>query len=384
MYSDGNSFEEILDRCLNNEILDGLDKRVGSVIYNSLAPVCLELANAYIKMDILDNQFSLVTCTGSNLDRKAYEYGVSRKQATNAKLIATFKEYQVDEFGEYVRDGNGNRILVDMDVDLGARFVCPNDSGLTYILSDKIEGQNILTCEELGSVGNSYLGNILPLVPIQDLIEAKITDVYETGVDVESDADMRARVMVKLNSLPFGGNIDDYIEKTNSFDGVGNTKVFPAWQLNGSVLLSVVNDNFEPIIQLLIDELKEALDPTDNEGMGVGIAPIGHTVTVTTPIKQYVDISLHVDVENQVTVEDIASDIEAKIEEYFVSERKRFAQDTNLAIYRARIIDKVLEVPEVLNVTDVLLDDEDADVVMVDEGLLDHQYLPYVGEVTID
>ena len=76
--------------------------------------------------------------------------------------------------------------------------------------------------------------------------------------------------------------------------------------------------------------------------------------------------------------------IENKIEEYFESVRKLFSQDVNLTIYRARIIEKVLELPEILNVSDVRLNDKFTDITIVDEGLLNKQYLPYVKGVIIE
>ena len=88
--------------------------------------------------------------------------------------------------------------------------------------------------------------------------------------------------------------------------------------------------------------------------------------------------------EADVTIGNVQEKCEQKIEEYFNSVRHEFYQDKTLGIYRARIIDKILEIPEVLNVTDVLLNDVDADITYTDEGLLEHQYLPYVSEVIID
>ena len=55
-----------------------------------------------------------------------------------------------------------------------------------------------------------------------------------------------------------------------------------------------------------------------------------------------------------------------------------------MTIYRARIIEKVLELKEVLNVKDVALNGNFTDVTFIDEGLIGYQYLPYMGEVTIE
>lgn len=386
MYSDGNSFEQILDRTLSNELLSDVDKREGSIVYDTLAPVCMELADAYAKMDILESQLSLLTATGSNLDNRAYEQGMAREQETQAERIGTFKKYQIDEqTGEYVKDENDNKILIDMDIPEGSRFVSPeNDSIIYEFIGKDDKDENILRCETYGTVGNEYTGTILPLTAIPDLVEAKITGTHIPAQDTESDDELRTRVINKLNSLSFGGNIDAYIEKVSGIDGVGTCKVFPAWQYNGSVLLSVVDSSYEPITQSFADRIKEEIDPEESSGQGVGFAPIGHYVTVTTPIKSNVKVQFHLDLEADVTIGNVQEECEQKIKEYFNSVRHEFYQDKTLGIYRARIIDKILEIPEVLNVTDVLLNDVNADITYTDEGLLEHQYLPYVSEVIID
>lgn len=386
MYSDGNSFEQILDRTLSNELLSDVDKREGSIVYDTLAPVCMELADAYAKMDILESQLSLLTATGSNLDNRAYEQGMAREQETQAERIGTFKKYQIDEqTGEYVKDELGNKILIDMDIPEGSRFVSPeNDSIIYEFIGKDDEDENILRCETYGTVGNEYTGTILPLTAIPDLVEAKITGTHIPAQDTESDDELRTRVINKLNSLSFGGNIDAYIEKVSSIYGVGTCKVFPAWQYNGSVLLSVVDSSYEPITQSFADRIKEEIDPEESSGQGIGFAPIGHYVTITTPIKSNVKVQFHLDLEANVTIGNVQEECEQKIKEYFNSVRHEFYQDKTLGIYRARIIDKILEIPEVLNVTDVLLNDVDADIIYTDEPFIDRQYLPYVSEVIID
>lgn len=386
MYSDGNSFEQILDRTLSNELLSDVDKREGSIVYDTLAPVCMELADAYAKMDILESQLSLLTATGSNLNNRAYEQGMVREQETQAERIGTFKKYQIDEqTGEYVKDELGNKILIDMDIPEGSRFVSPeNDSIIYEFIGKDDENENILRCETYGTVGNEYTGTILPLTAIPDLVEAKITGTHIPAQDTESDDELRTRVINKLNSLSFGGNIDAYIEKVSSIYGVGTCKVFPVWQYNGSVLLSVVDSSYEPITQSFADRIKEEIDPEESSGQGIGFAPIGHYVTITTPIKSNVKVQFHLDLEANVTIGNVQEECEQKIKEYFNSVRHEFYQDKTLGIYRARIIDKILEIPEVLNVTDVLLNDVDADITYTDEPFIDRQYLPYVSEVIID
>lgn len=383
-YSDDNTFEKILNRCLANDRLINVDKRVGSIIYDALAPVCLELAEAYAKMDVLEEQTYLMTATGNNLDKRVYDYGIVRNSATHALRIGAFKKYQVDANGDYALDKDNNKILIDMDVPEGSRFTVPDNENIIFKYIGKIDGNEILQCESAGNGGNEHIGIILPISPIAGLIEAKITSTYQYGEDEETDSELRARTVASLNYASFGGNIEDYIEKVNAIDGVGNTKVFPAWQYNGSVLLSIVDPTYNPITTEFAKNLKKQIDPEERTGEGIGIAPIGHYVTITTPIKKTVNVRLSIEFVNTETIETIQEDVENKIEEYFASVRQSFEQDVNLTIYRARIIEKVLELKSVLNVTDVKLNEEMADVVYNDEGLIGGQYLPYVGEVTIE
>jgi uncharacterized phage protein gp47/JayE len=383
-YSENNSFEKIMSRMLErNELID-VDKRQGSIIYDTLAPCAMELAEAYIMMDILQEQTYLLSATGTNLDKRAYDYGISRMQGSKAQRIGEFKKYLVDEFtGEYVLDDNDERILVDMDIPIGSRFMVPDNANIVFKYTGDIDNNKILECESEGTGGNEHIGIILPLVPITDMVEAKITSTYKYGEDEETDDELRLRVQEHITNQAFGGNIADYIEKVNSIDGVGNTKVFPAWEGGGSVLLSVVDPTYNPISSQFADSLKEQIDPED--GNGVGIAPIGHIVTITTPVEETVDVELTLAIEENAVQGEITSEVETVLREYFQSVRKEFAQDVSLAIYRARIIDVLFDnISDILNVTNVLLNNTDADIVYTDEGLIGYQYLPKLGEVTVN
>ena len=453
-YSENNSFEQILDRTLNNDLLVNFDKREGSVIYNTLAPLCLELAEAYAQLDILQEQTYLLTATGTNLDNRAYDYGIAREQATQAQRIGTFKKYLIDsetgdfvytykevprlkqgnyEYdsvnnvyvyvgvnnGDYIYDADNNtyveidrlkqgdyeydaetqkyvyvganegdyvqdeKILVDMDIPVGSRFFIPDNENIIFEYIGKINDDNILQCESAGTGGNEYLGVIYPINSISGLIESKITDTYKYGQDEETDESLRKKCVDSINNVAFGGNIPDYIQRVNAIDGVGNTKVFPAWNRNGGVLLSIVDPSFNPITSTFAENLKEQIDPTENSGQGYGFAPIGHYVTITTPVEDSVDVSLDVTLETGVEIGTVYDEIKGYIQDYFVNVRKSFGQDVTLAIYRARITEAVLKCDKVLNVTTVLLNEVDDDIVYVDTETINGQTLPYLGDLTI-
>lgn len=383
-YSENNTFEKIMDRMMSGEALVGLDKRVGSVIYNTLAPCAMELANAYVMLDVMQEQTYLLTANGVNLDKRCYDYGIERQQATNALRIGEFKCYKTDINGDYVLDENNKKILVEMEIPVGSRFIVP-ETNIIFRYAGKTNNYKILECESTGSQGNEHLGIILPLTPIANLIEARITSTYEYGEDEETDSELRKRTRDYINYMAYGGNVADYIEKVNSLNGVGNTKVFPAWQYNGSVLLSVVDPTYKPISQEFAQNLKEQIDPDESSGQGIGIAPIGHFVTITTPVEMTVDVEMTLEISIDAEIGEVHQQVEEVIESYFDSVRHQFSQDVRLAIYRSSINQLIRQnIPEIINVTDILLNNMDADIVYTDEGQIGMQYLPKLGEVTLN
>lgn len=374
-YSDDNTYEKILARVLSNDGLANVDKRVGSIIYDAVAPLCLELAEAYAALDMFESQSFLGTATGSSLDKRAYDHGIVRKAATKAQRICEFKKYEKDE--------NGNKALVDMEIPTGTRFSVPESADTTFVYLGKIDAHDVVECEQPGTQGNIYVGAILPLNPVQGLAVASIVSTYTPGEDDETDEELRERTIENLSTLPFGGNISDYINKVAAIDGVGQLKVFPAWRERGSVLLSVVDPQFNPITEEFVQKLKDIIDPEEYTGQGVGTAPIGHVVTIATPVKKMVDISFTVYIDDKSSIIAVSELARQRIAEYFESVRRGYRQDATLSVFRARINERILAIDGVLNVTDILLNGEDDDIIYKDRNQPGQQFLPYVGEVSV-
>ena len=77
------TYEELLQRCLDR-VPNTLDKRQGSIIYDALAPCCVELAQIYIELSGIYEQVFIDTAVGEALDRLVNQNGLTRKEATNA------------------------------------------------------------------------------------------------------------------------------------------------------------------------------------------------------------------------------------------------------------------------------------------------------------
>jgi uncharacterized phage protein gp47/JayE len=162
------------------------------------------------------------------------------------------------------------------------------------------------TCETAGSVGSltaNTSGNVSPLSSVAGLTGATISGWLSGGTDTETDASLCDRYLVKVNFTPFGGNFADYAlvllgvnpvvsmsgnlsnpTVLNFLTGIGAVQIYPTWNQGGTVLISVVDDTFLPLIGDKAPDLagiQAAIDPGVT-GTGLGMAPIGASVTITT------------------------------------------------------------------------------------------------------
>lgn len=361
------SFDGILQRALSS-VSDTLDKRTGAIIYDALAPTAGELAQAYIELQIWKDQVYILTATGENLDKLGDQYGITRQAATQAQRL-----------GQLI---DTNDTLVN--VPIGSRFSVPESSAtITYYVSEyQSTGVPVLICEQAGTQGNEYSGDILPLFNIDTLKTAKITGTLQPAQDNEDDDTYRERIIERINQKSFGGNIQDYIELfADEISGTSKPKVYPVWNGGGTVKISVLDSEYNPITDEFKQQIKEYIDPEEYTGQGIGTAPIGHKVTIDTPEKSLVNISANVTLED-VTVGQIQSSVEEYLEEYFLETRKTWVDYDTIRIFVSQIIANILKVQGVQNVTDVTLNEQSEDLAFTSTA--EKQVIPFLGTVTLN
>lgn len=298
------TYESILSRMLDR-VPDTLDKREGSIIYDALAPAAAELQLAYIEADLILNETFADTASRPYLIKRAAERGVVPTKATNAVLRGEF----------------------DVNIPIGSRFYL-ND--LTYIAVEKIENNVFkLKCEVAGSTGNMNYGILTPFEYIEDLNHAELTALLIPAEDEEETESFRRRYFASLESQAFGGNISDYKEKTNNIQGVGGVKVYPAFNGGGTVKLVLIDSSFNKPTVELINEVQAKIDP-NGTGSGVGIAPIGHRVTVGGVTDVIIDVSLNITYQAGWKWQDIISKVNLAIDQYFLELRKSWESTQSL------------------------------------------------------
>lgn len=267
-YSDEMTFDYIMNRMLES-VPDTVDKREGSIIYDALSPAAAELAKAYMELDVVMDETFVDTASLQYLMLRCKERGVAIQGETAAVIEGVFTPSSVE-------------------LTAGLRFNCDE---VNYTITEKISaGHYKLEAETLGTVGNKYTGLLLPIQTVNGLDTASIAAVLIPAEDGDTTDTLREKYYASIDGEAFGGNVADYREKVNAITGVGGVKVYPVWNGGGTVKLTIIASDYTAPSSELISKVQTAIDPEQNHGEGMGLAPIGHTVTVTGA--KYADIAI--------------------------------------------------------------------------------------------
>ncbi len=252
------TYENILNSMLASVTSD-IDKREGSVIYDALAPCALKLSETYFYLNNFLDLVSGDTAVGEYLDRVVADYGLTRKSATYA-----------------VR-----KITTTDAVDIGTRWGINGTSyAITALLSTNVYSA---TCEQLGTIGNTYSGTLENIDNISG-VTATLMDIITAGQDEETDDNLRARLYAYLQRPSTSGNAFNYKEWALLVPGVGDAKVFPLWNGNGTVKVLIVDSNMS---------IDESLEPVVAAYIET-VRPIGATVTIDSPTSQQIEVTANV------------------------------------------------------------------------------------------
>lgn len=350
-------FEEILNRMLN-EIPDTFDKREGSIIYNALAPSALELSNMYFTIKNNQDLSFADTAVDEYLDRLTKMSGIQRYQATKAIKKATFK------------DANNSLF----NIALNERFTIED---LTYKAVYKIsDGVYQMECETAGTVGNNSFGRLIPINYINNLATATLEEILIPGTDTETDEELRSRYYDAVNEKAFGGNIMDYTGHTKAISGVGAVKVFPVWNGGGTVKLVILDAIYNKATDTLINLVQQEIDPKQDQ-KGIGIAPIGHDVTVKTVDEIEVNINAKISISPEFSFDIILENAINVLEEYFLSLRANWENETGITIRISQIEARILNVNGVIDVQETTINNLSSNII------IEAEEIPVLGEVNI-
>lgn len=357
-----------------DKVPDDIDKREGSIIYDALAPAAMVSAQQSLSLTNIIRETYIKTAQGEFLDYRAVEHGTSRYTATNTEVKAKFN------------DDDGKPV----NVEVGDRFASIAESPIFYtVIKSNGDGTAEMQAEEAGTSANSYLGQVLPVTPNDNLAWAEITEITIPARDEENDEHLRARLLNTNSWVAYGGNVADYLNMTSKINDVGATQVYPTWDGPGTVKLVILNNNLMPASSTLVKKVKEEIDPEESTTQGYGLAPIDHRVTVVAPETFEVNIAVNVTVADSANIDTIKANIKTSLEEFFKSLRRDWSvidsvtgRGYKLIVYRSKILSRVMTLEGVANATMPQLNGEDEDLQLVFNNTTSQ--LPVLGEVTVN
>lgn len=396
------TYEAILARMLQKALTvnSNLDTREGSLVWLGNAPAAVELQNLYIQMDNILRETFADTASREYLTLRAMERGLVPYSSTPAIL-----EMSVTP--------------VDLFLSMNTRFSIGDLN--YYVSANRGDGKYEITCETAGEIGNNYTGTVIPIEYVDGLETCTVSSILVPGEDEEDTEVFRQRYLNSLNAQAFGGNRIDYIEKINAIPGVGGVKVYRAWNsgirpadlippagtdtwinglsnvpeavktwldaiytaasnnkltVGGTVKVVIINSTFAMPSDVLVEQVQTTIDPLQNAGEGVGIAPIGHVVRVEGVNEETIDLSFALYYQRGWTWDDVSGYVTEAIEGYFKELAEGWAdQDEPLVVRISQIESRLLGINGILDIANTKINEEAANYT------LKLDYIPVLGSI---
>lgn len=386
-------YENMTDDFLRERMLarisDKLDKRPSALIYDTVEATANELAILYIELEYLIKNSYVDTAAREFLILLCKDRGITPEPATHAVLKGVFAPDTIDVTGQRFNIGDVN-----------------------YVVTEQISpGQYQVQCESLGTVGNQYLGQMIPIDYIQGLETAELTEILIPGENEEKTEDLRQRYFDIFNEQSFGGNRADYLAKVRSIEGIGDVKVTRVWNgdirpadmipsnavkawydttistvpaevatwmssvfmaasekkltVGGTVLVTVVNSNdFGEASAVLLKNVQDILDPEASAGEGVGIAPIGHVVQVKSAQPVAIQVNTTLTFDEGYSWNNLKTPIMETVDAYLLEIRKEWASGTYAVVRLRQVEARILAVKGVADIADTKLNGTAANVTL--------------------
>lgn len=370
---------EAIQKDMLAQVDPGIDTREGSIIQAAVGPVAWYLEGLYLLLAQVQENAYATTAVGQYLDYKCAERGITRKAAVAARRKGVFNvEVPI---GAAFRTINGANSVIFVTVELIER----TQETYTYEM----------VCQTPGTIGNLYTGELLPVTAVQGLTSAYLGEIILAGSEEEDDDALRNRYFATFDTVAFGGNIISYRTTILGVEGVGAVQVYPAWKGGGTVLCSILNSQYLPADNGTIEKVQGLICPYEDDGSapspnGYGMAPIGAAVTIVTAKIRTLNVECNVQFADGITpdLDAYEMEIEEKIEAYLASVRREWGTplkgnkiDYSAAVYIARISAAILDIEQIVNVTNILINEEGKDLVLTETA--DLQEVPTLGTVTI-
>lgn len=339
--------------------------------------------------------------------------------ATKAALRAGYSPKTARNACKWLNEGNPQKPSGKFNPEMRAYI----DDRLAQLHSKKTaDAQEVL--EYLTSVmrGNDYSDTCIPIEYVKGLETCTVTALLIPGEDEEATEIFRQRYFSSLHAQAFGGNRQDYIEKVNAIPGVGAVKVYRAWNsdiapasllppegtdawletlpgipeeiknwldtmylaasqskltVGGTVKLVILDSTLSKPSSTLVELVQTTIDPTQNAGEGLGLAPIGHVVKVYGADEEVINLDFAVYCRRGLAWEDVCDAAADAVKDYFRELTQSWADtDGPLIVRVAQVESHLLTVPGILDVGRTALNGREVNLTLTSD------HIPVLGTIS--
>lgn len=290
-------FEEITVEGIKQDILERIDldmsKEPGSFLYNLVSGISFRIWSTYQSMNALIPIAYVDETSGEYLEKRCREVGIIRKTGRKAELVLHFT--------------GGEGVVISK----GTVFLTANALG--FALMDEVvldangEGSGNAEAMEVGEKYNIEAGRITGMYVNLSGLNTYTNDAASGGEDAETDEELYGRLVQYWQMPATSGNVNEYQAWALSVDGVGYAKVIPTWDGPGTVKV------------VIADPDKRCADAATVErcaGYIEGVRPIGAAVTIVGATEKPIDVSARVQLDPEMTAEEVQLSFREKLEEY--------------------------------------------------------------------
>lgn len=335
-------YEALTVEDIKNDILSrmktDIDTREGSYTNDMISTVAYEIWNAYQSLDSMLPIVYVNETSGDYIDKRCSEYGIKRKTGTKATTVLTIT-------------GTNGVVIPNQKAFL-------TNDGLEFLTDKKVtvaDGVAIVTATaaEEGSEYNVAAGTIVnQYVNLTGILS--VTNAVATGGnEPETDAALVTRLYNYLQQPATSGNIANYKQWAMEVEGVGDVKVFPLWNGPGTVKVTIVDMDKQPVNETRIQKVAEYIET---------VRPIGANVTVASGVSKPINISATITLAPGYGTQAVRDELHRDLETYF----KSIAFTMTYVSY-AKIGNILLSTEGVLDYNNLLINEDNVNIALDDD-----------------
>lgn len=262
-----------------------------------------EIYSLAVAVDWLKQQTFAQTASGQELEYRAQERGLTRKESVPAHGTLTFSRETPLWFDLLIEAGT----VCSTSGENPVRYVTTEDAVLK---ANTVSVEVPASAEEGGSAGNVEIGAISIMVTQPNGIQYVVnTKAFVGGEDLESDESLRSRLLQSTSAPSNGANPAFYRDYALSFDGVNSVRVVPQANGVGTVALYLGSKGCAPS-DSIISQIEQEINT---------VREICTQVTVSAAETVIFPVTASVTAKAGMDTEEVKSACETAVQEYFYS-----------------------------------------------------------------